>query len=180
MRNYIYILFLLIGISQSCRFSNEKLKPERNPVFKDYHSALDSIVVSSNGVIRNITLDADIDSVKKNESLFHTELHESADTALYYEFIEMDSIYNLSIYYHFEEKKVLETEIKVNHKDYNQSQLIFFNLIQFYTKKLGEPFKDKGFYTFSKLSKEERHVLAISDDSDNLHNTISIHLYKEL
>jgi hypothetical protein len=177
-RNVYILLFLLLG-NIACNISNDKVVAPRDAAFKDYHSALDSIIVSNSGIIRNIAIDANFDSVKQMEAKYHAELHENSDSALYYEFMNQDSTYNLSINYDFVEKKLLEAEIKMNHKDYNQTQLIYFNLIQFYSKKLGEPKKDKGFYIFTQKKDAETHILAISDESDNLHNTINIHLYKD-
>jgi hypothetical protein len=177
-RNLFILLVALLGFI-ACNISNDKSIVPRDPAFKDYHSALDSIIISSTGTIRNIALDANIDTVKMLEVKYHTELLENSDSALYYEFMSQDSTYSLSINYNFVEKKLLEAEIKMNHKDYNQSQLIYFNLIQFYSKKIGEPKKDKGFYIFMQKNEPETPVLAISDESDNLHNTINIHLYKD-
>jgi hypothetical protein len=177
-KNLSISLAIILGLV-ACNMSNDKVIVERDQVFKDYHSALDSIIISNIGIIRNIAIDANIDTVKMLEAKYNTELLENSDSALYYEFMNQDSTYNLSISYDFIEKKLLEAEIKINHKDYNQSQLIYFNLIQFYSKKLGEPKKDKGFYIFMQKNETETHVLAISDESDNLHNTINIHLYKD-
>jgi hypothetical protein len=178
LRKLSILLIVLFGLF-ACNISNDKGIVPRDPAFKDYHSALDSIIISNNHIIRNIALDANIDTVKQLELKYHSELLENSDSALYYECMHQDSAYNLSINYDFIEGKLLEAEIKVNHKDYNQSQLIYFNLIQFYSKKLGEPKKDKGFYIFMQKNESETHVLAISDESDNLHNTINIHLYKD-
>jgi hypothetical protein len=178
LRN-LSILMLMVLWLVACNMSHEKAIIVRDPAFKDYHSALDSIIISTSGIIRNIRIDANLDSVKMTELKYQTELLENSDSALYYEFMSFDSTYDLSINYNFVEKKLLEAEIKVNHKDYNQSQLIYFNLIQFYSKKLGEPKKDKGYYIFMLKNETETNVLAISDESDNLHNTVNIHLYKD-
>jgi hypothetical protein len=176
------LVLLAILCLLTCQFCNEKAKMPRNIAFADYHTAIDSIIISSEKIIRNTALNSDLDSIKKNEIAYHTRLEEESDSLLYYEFMNGDGLYNLKITYEFTEKKLIETEIKINHKDYNQAQLILFNLIQFYKKKLGEPSKDKGYFVFNIKSahSEETGKLAIADESDNINNTISVHLYNDI
>jgi hypothetical protein len=179
MRNKLLSLFVLCFLWTSCKLDQKGDKIKRNPVFTEYHSALDSIIVSNLHLIRQCELGSKYDSILQNERLFHANIIDQSDTSLYCEYLKQDSTFTIKMNYHFDEERLTEAEIIVQHKDYNQMQLIYFNTILFYTKKLGEPLKDKGYFVFKQKKKDAYHILAVTDDSDNLNSMMRIQLYKE-
>ncbi len=179
MCNKLLMAFVLCLMWTSCKFDHTDHKTKRNPVFTEYHSALDSIIVSDLHLIRQCELGSSYDSIRKNERLFHATIIDQSDTNLYCEYLDQDSTFTIKMNYRFDDKRLSEAEFIVQHKDYNQMQLIYFNTILFYTNKLGEPLKDKGYFVFKQKKEDHYHILAITDDSDNLNSMMRIQLYKE-
>jgi hypothetical protein len=175
MKNFLYILFSVFLLA-SC---NEpvKEKPVVKPrVFPEYHTALDEIIKTKDGVIRGVNLNSKSDIIKKAET---AQPQEAESDHLYYEYA-LDSLTNYSIVYTLQKDSLEEINVQINCKDLDVSSKIFTDLKDYYEKKLPNPTEDKGYVVYNCFEGQRKpFVVSLSDNSTPSTGIISLVIYKD-
>lgn len=144
--------------------------------FPGYHVLLDEILRSQDGVFRGINLNADQESVKKNEGVSPVE---DTEEHIYYEF-KADTLTNYSIDYTFDADSLEEISVQINTDDLDLGSYLFCDLKDYYANKLPNPTEDKGQIVYNCFKGQRKpFVVSLSDNSSPTKGIINMVIYKD-
>jgi hypothetical protein len=167
------LLFLFLLFS-GCQEETAVPVPKQR-VFPGYHSLLDEIVRSREGIFRGLELNSSSSQIIEKEG---AEPMESANGQMYYEF-SSDSI-SYSITYVLENDSLEEINVQINTADLDLSNYLFCDLKDYYAHKLPNPYEDKGYVVYNCFEGQRKpYVVSLTDNSSPSKGNISMAIYKD-
>jgi hypothetical protein len=178
-RSLSIALALVFSLIVTCCSTEVKKKEPEAPktrVFPGFHSLLDEILRSKDGVFRGLDLNTNSKQIVKVEG---REPDEASEGHLYYEF-KADSSTNYSIDYTLNRDSLDEINVQINSKDLELSSYLFCDLKDYYANKLPNPSEDKGIVVYNCFEGQRRpFVVSLSDNSTPALGIITMVIYKD-
>lgn len=171
---------ILLFVFFACDHDHEKSQPvqstSKSRVFPGYHSLLDEIIRSNEGVFRGLKLNANAEQIKAVEP---SPPEEFSEDHLYYEY-KPDSITHYSIDYSLSGDSLDEINVQINISDLELSSYLFCDLKDYYANKLPNPTEDKGYVVYNCFEGQRKpFVVSLSDNSSPNQGIINMVIYKD-